>query len=126
MRGISSCVDAEVLALARDPRPSFVLHDERHPVFIARLGRDAMDAPSRVDAAVTVDEGFGERDRRQAEVPRERVVRAFGGVGGGRRGGGESAGSRAAASPARARPNLPEKIINRRPPVPRRPSAPGG
>ena len=34
-----------------------------------------MDAPSRVDAAVTVDEGFGERDGRQAEVPREARVR---------------------------------------------------
>ena len=78
---------------------------------------------------MTVDEGFGERDGRQAEVPREALVRAFGGVGGGRRGAGEPAGSRAAASPAPAqicaRPNLPEKM-NRRPPVPRRPSAPGG
>ena len=74
---------------------------------------------------MTVDERFGERDGRQAEVPREALVRAFGGVGGWRRGAGEPAGSRAAASPASARPNLPEKM-NRRPPVPRRPSAPGG
>jgi len=74
---------------------------------------------------VTVDEGFGERDGRQAEVPREALVRAFGGVGGGRRGGGGAAGSRAAASPARAKsPNLPEKMMNRRPLI--GPCAPGG
>ena len=75
---------------------------------------------------MTVDEGFGERDGRQAEVPREALVRAFGGVGGGRRGAGEPAGSRAAAAPAHAPAQIFPRKSNRRPPVPRRPSAPGG
>ena len=68
---------------------SRVLHDERHPGSARRrrggLGRDPMDAPSGVDAAVTVDEGFGERGGRQ---PRCRARRSSARLAGSAAGGG--------------------------------------
>ena len=57
----------------------------------------SVDAPGRVDSAVRIDEGFGERDGGEAEVPRETLVRAFGGVG--ERGRRRPGRPRAAASP---------------------------